>query len=196
MNSPIVRGSLGKVKLALNELKRLKINVEPSVEREPLRINLPQLLNSDIIEHTNEFASKEVLPVIESIKWATSGQLPPLPSSWACDRVGWTKYLDSGEQIQVKYPDCSTIVLDTENCVDIGHVPIICVAVSDKFWYSWLNPDIFNHENLPNNRLLTEKNLIPIGRDKIVIVRVSMICSELHRVVPLSLKHVHSYDRP
>ena len=155
-------------------MKRLKINVEPSVEREPLRINLPKLLNPDIIQHTNEFASKEILPVLERIKWLTSGRLPPLPSSWACHRTGWTKYLNSGDQIQVEYPDCSAFVLDTENCVDIGHVPIICVAVSDKYWYSWLNPDIFNAEKLPNNRQLTAKNLIPIGQNKIVIVRVSM----------------------
>ena len=170
---PAVCRSLDKVKHALDELKRLKINVEPSDEQEPLRINLPELLNHDIIKHSNEFASKEILPVLQSVKWATSGQLPALPLSWTRDRTGWTKYLDSGEQVQVKYPDCSTIILDTENCVDIGHVPIIAVAVSDKYWYSWLNPDIFNSELLPNNRHLTEKNLIPIGRNKIIIVRVS-----------------------
>ena len=169
----VLRRSLNKVKHALDELKRLKINVEPSDEQEPLKINLPELLNNDIIKHSNEFASRKILPLLQSVKWATSGQLPTLPLSWTCDRTGWTKYLDSGEQIQVKHPDCSTIILDTENCVDIGHVPIIAVAVSDKYWYSWLNPDIFNSDLLPNNRHLTEKNLIPIGRNKIVIVRVS-----------------------
>ena len=153
-------------------MERLKINVEPSDEHEPLRITLPKLLNDDIIKHTNEFASKEILPVFESVKWATSDQLPPHPVSWTRDRTGWTKYLESGKHIQVEVPDCSTIILDTENCVDIGHVPIIAVAVSDKYWYSWLNPDIFNSEFIPNNRHLTEKNLIPIGRNKIVIVRV------------------------
>ena len=60
--------------------------------------------------------------------------LPKFPKVWANHSyVGWVKHDALGNVEKVDTPSCDTLVFDTENCVKIGHVPILAVAASGLF---------------------------------------------------------------
>lgn len=55
----------------------------------------------------------------------------------------------------MKYPEESSLVFDVEVLVKLGKFPTLAVAASDKAWYCWISPIVFNHE-------ASDKYLIPL----------------------------------
>lgn len=93
---------------------------------------LPQLINSNIIEHFS-FIAKQLLADYENpLQELLKSDIPPLPKTWQF-KSGWTKY-GSGQCESVEFPEESAIVFDVEVCMQEGNYPTIATAVSNKHW--------------------------------------------------------------
>ncbi|GIX84290.1 DNA polymerase subunit gamma-1 [Caerostris extrusa] len=145
--------------LKKHNLWQAKTSTLPDVD-----FQLPQLHNSDIIEHFYHIASEQIKDYKELLLDLSNCELPPIPQNWKF-QSGWVQYDKSGTSRSVDFPEESALVFDVEVCMREGNFPTIATAVSKQHWYLWCSERLTeDHFNWSKNVSLSE--LIPLETTK------------------------------
>ncbi|CAB4058351.1 POLG [Lepeophtheirus salmonis] len=92
------------------------------------------------------------------------------PSSWVFHK-GWTRYdFASGNAVSCDGPEEECIVFDVEVCVKYGDEPIIASVLSNKFWYSWCSPVLFEENSDGRDRIVEPSELISFKKPPNLII--------------------------
>jgi DNA polymerase gamma 1 len=123
-------------------------------------IDIPKLKGKDINEHFvrlgEEYSDAYKKLACDIIKNA-SNIVDRMPKEWV-RKPGWTRYeptvSDQFNTTQVESPLEKALIFDVETCMNdiIEHAPTMAVALSDKAWYSWTSPRLFE-DNISSEQL-------------------------------------------
>ncbi|XP_040578841.1 DNA polymerase subunit gamma-1, mitochondrial [Lepeophtheirus salmonis] len=134
----------------------------------------PNLEGGNISEHFKIIAERKVQPYIDSFNNLFSKDSCPdfgkRPSSWVFHK-GWTRYdFASGNAVSCDGPEEECIVFDVEVCVKYGDQPIIASVLSNKFWYSWCSPVLFEENSDGRDRIVEPSELISFKKPPNLII--------------------------
>lgn len=127
----------------------------------PVDIQLPRMLDSDILTHVHKLSLEVAEPYYSWAKRFASVELPPMPSldTWLI-QTGWVRYAPGENPVSVHYPLEPALVFDVETAVKVGKYPTLAVAVSNEAWYCWISTQVFRGGD----------QLIPMGDSPKLIV--------------------------
>eukprot|EP00835_Amoeboradix_gromovi_P001851 NODE_94_length_21515_cov_0.130417.p1 type:complete len:1082 gc:universal NODE_94_length_21515_cov_0.130417:10029-13274(+) len=121
--------------LSKSHLQKHLPNRASSLAKVP-EITIPRLLGGTLTNHFHTLGSrylKDINPLIQLI----INNNPVRPKEWS-RKPGWTKY--SIEPESIAYPTEQVYILDAEVLVPVSKYPILAVAKSRLYWYSWCAP--------------------------------------------------------
>lgn len=121
---------------------------------ELLDFKLPKLLGKNIEEHFYILGLSQSQKPCNLARRLVGAPIPPMPKRWS-RAPGWTRYDPyTGECLAVPAPDQEIMVFDVENVATESQFPALATAVSEKYWFSWVSPQLFT-ESTPFRELIS-----------------------------------------
>eukprot|EP00834_Sanchytrium_tribonematis_P005464 NODE_331_length_9425_cov_0.815355.p2 type:complete len:1110 gc:universal NODE_331_length_9425_cov_0.815355:2118-5447(+) len=123
-------------------------------------LKLPPLAGGSLKDHLYTIGQLYLNPTQSLVNEIIASNVKK-PLKWST-KPGWSKYM--GEVIEkVPYPNEKVFVFDTEVLVPQSKYPILAVAKSSKYWYSWCAP-WFHLDAIENDteQISTEIEKFPI----------------------------------
>ncbi|KAI9139245.1 DNA polymerase family A-domain-containing protein [Paraphysoderma sedebokerense] len=151
-----------QVSLSKSHLMMKGIPFEKSETLPDVSIQLSKLQGRNLQEHFDNIGNFTSEPYLDFAKSFVKSLIPPKPSNWI-RQPGWTRYHSDGRTESIPYPDDEALVFDVETAFKISKFPIIAVAMSSKYWYSWISPWMLSDGKEKNS--VSDKYLIPLGKD-------------------------------
>ncbi|KAG6456278.1 hypothetical protein O3G_MSEX009640 [Manduca sexta] len=151
-----------------------------------VKLQLPKLEGSDLVEHFYNIGERQCAPYRELLKQLASSELPPLPKKWT-KKSGWHKY-EGNKPVKVPCPTDDALIFDVEVLMSAGKRPTLACAVSPEAWYSWVSEPVAKGEQHQYYEDLNYDYLIPLETDGMTP------CGDLDRY-RIVLGHNVSYDR-
>ncbi|KAI3645400.1 hypothetical protein MP228_008328 [Amoeboaphelidium protococcarum] len=149
--------------LATEHLTRQNLWNKPTIDVPHPDIRLPSLLGNNIHEHFKQMAFTNFSSYLQLALKLQKCQIPAMPpvGQWPVTKAGWTRYCPKSSTFRpVDFPEESALVFDVEALVKRGKYPTLAVAASDKAWYAWLSPVLFESTSADLGHY---KLLIPLG---------------------------------
>lgn len=132
------------------------------------KINFPKLQGSDIGEHFDNIARKQLGDIPDRADRFVKCKLPPLPKKLDLKLTpGWVRYGKDGSIRSVDHPEEDVFTFDTETFVKGGSYPVIGTAVSEEACYLWLAKE-FLDPSLEEEEW-DQYDMVPVGTEKLII---------------------------
>ena len=154
--------------LSLSHLKANNLLNQETSKPKPVPLRLPQLLGNNIDEHFQKIGQQMCTPYLDICEAFSGCTIPKLQDVIDVSdlqlRPGWTRYAKLEDPTPVAYPPESVIVFDVETLPSQTQFPVMATAVSDKYWYVWLNPWLLD------SAVKNPNSLIPLGNHLQVVI--------------------------
>lgn len=154
--------------LSLSHLKANNLLNQETSKPKPVPLRLPQLLGNNIDEHFQKIGQQMCTPYLDICEAFSGCTIPKLQDvidgSDLQLHPGWTRYAKLEDPTPVAYPPESVIVFDVETLPSQTQFPVMATAVSDKYWYVWLNPWLLD------SAVKNPNSLIPLGNHLQVVI--------------------------
>lgn len=179
INAPVLNEN------CVNELKKFNLWNDVKLVKTP-KFKLPELQGQNINEHFKKIGTEMSKPYKKKLNELVDCSLPKMPTKWSKTH-GWTKYIDNGTHTRVEFPDEEAIVFDCEVLVRESSDPVMAVAVSKNYWYSWTSKSLNGQPKSGEKQL---DNLIPLETSQ------KNKCTNLNNSMPrVVVGHNVGYDR-
>ncbi|KAJ3416849.1 DNA-directed DNA polymerase gamma mip1 [Chytridiales sp. JEL 0842] len=173
-----------QVNLARDLLEQFGLLGKQESPLNDIQLTLPKLLGQNIEEHFHYLGQEQAYPYLTLSNTLAKSSLPEKPKEWS-RAAGWTRYetiTDNEGKATIKstpvpFPDDDMLVFDIENLFQQSPYPVLAVAASPQYWYSWVAPELaVLFRGRKGKKLDTSKThfqtLIPmgnIGRKRIIV---------------------------